>query len=595
MAVIDLAKRGSDLSTSGDLGDIPTPALLIDPAEIERNYLRIAAALPTGTTVRFATKCNPDPIVLRALARLGCAFEAASAAEVELLASIGVSAAEILHTLPCRSARDLQASFALGVGRWSVDSESELEKLAKHAPGASVSVRLAVDDDASHWGLSRKFGVDETTAVRLIESAAGQGLSADSLSFHVGSQVTDVTAWARAIAIAGSVLDQTTEALRPSMLNIGGGFPVAYSEATPKIEAIGQSVASAVSELNHSIKLEAEPGRFIVAEAGTVITEVTGVSIRQGRQWVFLDVGAFNGLFEASPGGGALGYPISALSRLESEHETPSVLAGPSCDGDDTIGEAVMLPADLTVGDRLEIQCAGAYSTAYSTAFCGVPPLQILAGDSDGEGAVHVGGTDLYRVAWPGSDLFERAMVLEEQWFELSGFLEQDGLDGYSPYQAASTFIVVQSPDGDLLSVCRLISASARGFKTTNDFDLWDEGRSAFDVVENKKILEVGTMATHPAARGMGPTLDVIRGVIDVARRRNITHLLTSLDEGLFRVFTGPPLHMPCYPIGETKEYYGSPTVPGFGPIAEHERLLREHSPDLHEYLYEFGSGRPAV
>jgi hypothetical protein len=272
------------------------------------------------------------------------------------------------------------------------------------------------------------------------------------------------------------------------------------------------------------------------------------------------------------------------------------VLAGPSCDGDDTIGEAVMLPSDLMAGDRLQIRCAGAYSNAYATLFCGVPPLYVATANGRGGGVpIQVGGTDLYRVAWPGSELFERAMMLEEQWFELSGFVEVDGLDGYGPYQAASTFVVVQNPEGDLLSVCRLISASARGFKTANDFELSEHGRSAFDAVSNNRILEVGTMATHPAARGMGPTLDVIRGVLDVAHRRKITHFLTSLDTGLFELFTGAPLHMPCYPIGEPKEYYGSLTVPGFGPIAEHEHLLRERSPELHEYLYGFGHTRPAM
>jgi len=458
-----------------------------------------------------------------------------------------------------------------------------------------VSVRLAVDDNASHWGLSRKFGAERGAAVELIGLAAELGLSPDALSFHVGSQVTDVTAWARAIAVAGSVLDEVSGDLTPSILNIGGGFPVAYAGTVPDIEEIGDSVAAAVGTLDHDVELEAEPGRLLVADAGVVITEVTGISTRNGRTWVFLDVGAFNGLYEASPGGGDLKYPISALSRTLAEHDIPCVLAGPSCDGDDTIGEAI-LPADLKVSERLLIRGAGAYSNAYATEFCGIRPLSVLSATEDPSGApVYVGGRDIYRVAWPGSDLFDRAVRLEEQWFELSGFVEVDGLGGYGPYQAASTFIVVQSPEGDILSVCRLISNSAQGFKTVNDFDLWPEGQAAMDAVADSKILEVGTMATHPAARGLGPTLDVIRGVLDVAARRGITHFVTSLDAGLFEVFTSAPLHMPCHPIGDAKEYYGSLTVPGFGPMAEHEAVLMEHSPEICEYLYHGGHTRPSL
>ena len=575
--------------------EVVTPALLIDSAEITRKYRRIVAALPTGTTVRFATKCNPDPTVLSTLAHLGCSFEASSAAEIDLLVGLGVLAPEVLHSLPCRSIQDVRASLALGVGRWSVDSRSEIEKLAKFAPGASVSVRLAVDDNASRWGLSRKFGAERRAAVQLIALAADMGLSPDALSFHVGSQVTDVTAWARAIAVAGSVLDEASDGVTPSVLNIGGGFPVEYTSSVPEVGEIGDSIAAAVYALDHEVELEAEPGRFLVADSGTVITEVTGVSSRAGRQWVFLDVGAFNGLFEASPGGGDLTYPVSALSRTAAEHDTSCVLAGPSCDGDDTIGEAV-LPADLKVGERLQIRSAGAYTNAYATNFCGIPPLKVqpIRGNPSGS-PVDVGGRDIYRVAWPGSELFDRALLLEEQWFELSGFVEVDGLDGYGPYQAASTFIVVQSREGDILSVCRLISNSAQGFKTINDFDLWPEGQAAIDAVPDSRILEVGTMATHPAARGLGPTLDVIRGVLDVAARRGITHFLTSLDAGLFEVFTSDPLYMPCHPIGDTKDYYGSPTVPGFGPMAEHEKQLREHSPEICEYLYHGGQRRPSL
>jgi hypothetical protein len=102
-------------------------------------------------------------------------------------------------------------------------------------------------------------------------------------------------------------------------------------------------------------------------------------------------------------------------------------------------------------------------------------------------------------------------------------------------------------------------------------------------------------MATHPAARGLGPTLDVMRGVIDLARRRKVTHLLTSLDAGLYEIFTGPPLYMPCRPIGEPRDYFGSLTVPGFGPLVEHEDVLRRSSPELHEYLYGAGHVRPAL
>lgn len=575
---------------------VQTPCLLIDPEILEANYHRFVASMPLDMLVRFATKCNPDPIVLRTLARLGCSFEAASVHELELLVGVGVAPSEVVHTFPHRSIRDLQASRDLGVGRWSVDAESELEKLVKYAPDSRVGIRIAVDDSDSRWPLSRKFGVAPSDSVALIDRAIDLGLQVDSVSFHVGSQVQDSNAWSQAITLVGSILDQVDEDVRPSVINLGGGFPVPYVGPVPEIELIGESISAAVDTLGYPVTLEAEPGRYLVAAAGTLITEVTGTATRDGQQWVFLDVGAFNGLYEAAPGGGSLEYPIRAVGRDQEEHTRSSVLGGPTCDGDDTIGSAVMLPDDLLAGDRLLIDMAGAYSSAYTQEFCGVPDVVVQALDGSSSGPpISVGGVDMYRVAWPGSDLFDLAIALEHQWFELSGFVEADGLDGYGPYQAASTFVVVQSPEGDVLSVCRLISPSAQGFKTTNDFELSEDGRGAFDAVLDQKILEVGTMATHPAARGLGPTLDVVRGVIDVATRRKVTHLLTSLDVGLFEVFTGHPLYMPCTPIGEPKHYFGSMTVPGFGPLAEHKRLLADRSPAIHDYLYGSRMARPVL
>lgn len=378
--------------------DGPTPYLRMDLDRVAARYQEFVAAMP-DVRIHYAMKCNPDPEVLRLLHDLGCGFEVASYRELEDLMAVGVDASQVLFSNPVKLPRDVARAAAAGLWRFSCDSSAELEKIARAAPGAAVYLRLAVPPAASDVPSEGKFGVGPGDVERLAWQAGRQhGLRVHGLTFHVGSQMTDLTAWERAIATCGELLrSMAADGVVLEMLDIGGGFPARYDEDVPDLSQIGSAIARACARhLPYPVALAAEPGRALVAEAGTMVASVVGIAERAGRRWVHLDVGAFNGMMEALETANRLRFPVRD-SRGSAE-QISCHLTGPSCDSQDTILFDVFLSADLAVGDTVHIDSAGAYTTSYASTFNGfdIPPVRAVrtgtAGDSPARRALSLTG-----------------------------------------------------------------------------------------------------------------------------------------------------------------------------------------------------------
>jgi ornithine decarboxylase len=350
--------------------DLATPYLLMDLDRVERAYLTLADGLGVDA-IHYAVKCNPDRRVLATLHRVGCRFEVASYAELALLADLGVDPPEVLYSNPVKPVDHIRRAWAAGLWRFAVDGEPELSKLADHAPGAAVYVRLRTRPRRRSGVPSEgKFGVDPDSAADLLLAARGLGLRPYGLAFHTGSQMTDAAAWADAIDELAPVLTRLAAAgIRIDMLDIGGGFPARYAEEPPVPHAYGRLIRRALDRLPYRPHVVAEPGRALVAEAGTLVASVIGTAVRAGRRWVHLDVGAFNGVMEALETGNTLRYPV-ADSR-QAARRVRCHLTGPTCDGQDTLLFDVGLSEGLTAGDHVYIGTAGAYTTAYASRFNG--------------------------------------------------------------------------------------------------------------------------------------------------------------------------------------------------------------------------------
>jgi ornithine decarboxylase len=325
----------------------------------------------------FALKCNSAQPVLSALAGGGAGFEIASVFELDALRAVGVDARDVLFSNTVKPEPHVRESALQGVWRFALDSEGELLKIASAAPGSAIYVRLNVEDSHSLFPLSRKFGTSADEALRLLRMAPECGLRPYGLTFHVGSQCTDPSMYARAIERCGLVM-RRLEAFgtRIEMLNIGGGMPATYSEPVPDIEAVGRAVNSALSRLPYRpAVLAAEPGRYLVAESSVLVATVIGVARRGADLWAYLDVGGFNGLMEALQTGGRWLFPIRT-SRADEQSADAALfnVTGPSCDSSDTMFYGAELPETLATGDRLYIGSTGAYTLSYASTFNGFPP-----------------------------------------------------------------------------------------------------------------------------------------------------------------------------------------------------------------------------
>lgn len=357
------------------------PTLVVDGEAVVAQYAALARGLGRAR-IHYAVKANPEPELLRRLAAAGACFDAASRGEIEACLAAGAPACDITFGNTIKRGSDIAFAHAMGLRHFAVDAEEELQKIAAHAPGASVCIRLLVDNPDAEWPLSRKFGCSPDTVLPLVRQALALGLRPEGLSFHVGSQTREPAMWDGVLAHVAEVWQGLREAGHPMrLLNIGGGFPADYGRAIMPAEDYGRAVMAKVEALfPDAEQVMAEPGRGLVAEAGAIAAEVLLVARKAPQdlhRWVYLDIGKFSGLAETMDE--AIRYRIS--TSRDGEATGPCVLAGPSCDSVDVLYEQkpVQLPLSLRAGDRVVIHACGAYTTTYSSVgFNGFPPLDIV-------------------------------------------------------------------------------------------------------------------------------------------------------------------------------------------------------------------------
>jgi len=348
-----------------------TPALLMDRMLIKAKYEDFRSCF-SQARVYYAVKSNPHPDIITLLHGLGCDFEISSLGELERLLSMGIPSQRITVGNPVKAPSLVKLVHQSSVDLTAFDSYAEIEKLATLAPGIRVGVRLSVPNDGSEWPLTKKFGVESDQAVELLAQAKESGLKPVGIFFHVGSQCTLASTWAKAIEKSWSVWQRAAQrGMELHILNLGGGFPATYLRPVPSVAEIAKVIYEALMAFfPRNVEISIAPGRGLVGEAGILAATVMAKATRDGERWLYLDVGVFNGLMEAV---GGIKY------RIVPSRNGPTrkwVLSGPTCDSFDVISNEVELP-DLDIGERVYITSAGAYTTAYASEFDGFPIPEI--------------------------------------------------------------------------------------------------------------------------------------------------------------------------------------------------------------------------
>ena len=327
-------------------------------------------------TVLYAVKCNPEPAVLRALWEGGIRhFDCASISEVQLVRRLFPGAdIHFMHPVKARSAIR-EAWLRYGVRDFVLDSEGELAKIieelgrpetAQQEGKPGLFVRLGLPETGASINLSKKFGATIAEAVALLQAArplAGRL----GLAFHVGSQCMNPLAWRDAIRLAGEVIREA--GVHVDVLDVGGGFPVAYPDMDPPPLSVFMAeidAAHAALEMPW-LKLWAEPGRALVGGGSSVVVQV---QMRRGAM-LYINDGVYGALADA----GALRcrFPTRLLraGRNQGAPDTAFGFFGPSCDSLDVMHGPFLLPDDVAEGDWVEIGQLGAYGTCLRTAFNG--------------------------------------------------------------------------------------------------------------------------------------------------------------------------------------------------------------------------------
>lgn len=352
------------------------PLHCLRPAAIAGAARAFLAGFP-GRTL-YAVKCNPEPAVLRALWAGGLRhFDCASIGEVRLVRSMFDDAAiHFMHPVKPRGAiREAWQRHA--VRDFVLDSAAELAKVLEETAGGEgalgLVVRLALPKGGAVYDLSGKFGAAPAEAVALLRAARPHAARL-GVSFHVGSQCLEPAAYARAIALAGAVIREAGVAV--DILDVGGGYPVAYPDVVPPpLGAFTGAIAAAVAAegLAH-LELWAEPGRALVAGGTSVVVQVQA---RRGET-LFVNDGVYGTLSDA----GVPGWRFPArLVRHSEAAPVPFAFFGPTCDSADHMKGPFLLPADVREGDWIELGQLGAYGASLRTAFNGFDRAGIVEVD----------------------------------------------------------------------------------------------------------------------------------------------------------------------------------------------------------------------
>lgn len=353
-----------------------TPYLVVSLDKATENYRALVEAMP-DTWHHYAIKANPHPDLLVRLNELGCRFECASVTEIDMCLAAGADPSRILYGNPIKKAVEIREAYARGIGQYVFDAELELEKIAANAPGVKVICRIKTDGSGAVSPLSVKFGCPPRKAIEWLLRAPELGVVPYGISFHTGSQQLEPQSWESPIRDAAGVFAALSAAGIETMrvVNVGGGFPVAYRSDVPRIKAFGEAINAYVAQYfgDRAPIVYTEPGRYMAGDAGFIMSEVVLISPSfeiEGHRWVYLDIGRYGGLVEEK-----IDYPI--LSHRDGPRG-PVVLAGQTCDSNDVIYRESFryeLPLSLMPGDRVVLAHTGAYTTTYSTNLNGFPLL----------------------------------------------------------------------------------------------------------------------------------------------------------------------------------------------------------------------------
>jgi len=360
-----------------------TPLFIIDHDKIRANYRTFKKHLPR-VQAYYAVKANSNQEIIKTLFSEGASFDVASYNEFMQIYNQIKSFDrkdksffvwdKIIFSNTIKD-RDTLAKIKKYKPLMTFDNTDEIKKIKEHCPTAGLILRLKVPDTGSQVEMSSKFGAEPGDAANLIQEVFDADLVVEGLSFHVGSQCGNFDNYTAALHITSEILnDSRSKGYNLKIVDIGGGFPAPYDAQSPKFVNLAKIIDAECKRLfSADVELLAEPGRFMVATAATLVSEIIGKARRDGKIFYHINDGVYH-----------------TFSGIVYDHWQPNFTAfkrgktevcavvGPTCDSFDKISLSENLPGNLQIGDMFYTVNIGAYSTASSTKFNGFDGAKIL-------------------------------------------------------------------------------------------------------------------------------------------------------------------------------------------------------------------------
>ena len=360
-----------------------TPLFIIDHDVIRKNYRTFKKHLPR-VQAYYAVKANSNQEIIKTLFNEGASFDVASYNEFmqiyEYIRHFEEKDKDFYiwdKIIFSNTIKDRQTLRNIKRYRPLVtyDSVDELKKIREHCETAGLVLRLKVPDTGSQVEMSSKFGAEPADAYNLIKQAFDLGLVVEGLSFHVGSQCTNFDNYTAALTITSQIFNHSRQnGYNLKIVDIGGGFPVPYDSQVPKFGKLAEIINSECERLfPHDIEIIAEPGRFMVATAASLVSEIIGKARRDGKIFYHINDGVYHTF-----SGVVYDHWIPNFRAFRQGKKEVCAVVGPTCDSFDKISVSEQLPGNLEIGDCLFTENIGAYSTASSTKFNGFDGAKIL-------------------------------------------------------------------------------------------------------------------------------------------------------------------------------------------------------------------------
>ena len=372
---------------------VGTPFYCYAATAIEAAYTDFARAVSgLPATVCYALKANGNLAVVRTLARLGAGADVVSGGELQIALAAGVPAQKIVFAGVGKTAAEMADGLDAGILQFNVESLPELELLSQVAQSkgmrAPITLRINPDVDArTHQHIStgkaeNKFGIDLDHVQTVIDRATAlPGLSVEGLAVHIGSQLTETApyrvAFTRLVDLYGRLRAAGVPLRR---LDFGGGLGITYRDETPPDLA---AYAALVSELTAGLDAELvfEPGRYLVGNAGILVTRVLYVKDGTARRFIIVDAG-MNDLIRP-PLYDAWHEIVPVREPAANASRAPVDVVGPVCESTDTFARQRDLPP-LASGDLLVFGAAGAYCAVMASSYnCRPPAPEVMVRGAD--------------------------------------------------------------------------------------------------------------------------------------------------------------------------------------------------------------------